>query len=172
MTTPGASKTPMFAAVAGGAALALAGAFFLGQVSARRPKAMTFSGIELPRLDRSATTDLGSCPGAKCLTVYVAPWCGYCRRATPLLKEAKAALAAQGISTRIVIGMDQLAAVEEYAREFGADALIDVDSKVKVPGGVPHFFMSDAGGTILKNQAGAPPTLGEAVRWALSAAER
>lgn len=167
--TPGPSKAPWIAAAVGGAVLALSAAFFLGRLTATRAKGQSFSGIELPRLDRSATTDLGACPKAKCMTVYLAPWCGYCRRATPMLKEARAALAEQGIATRFVIGMDKREPVEDYAREFGGEALLDLDAKVKVPGGVPHFFMSDAGGNIFKTQAGAPPSLAEAVRWALSA---
>ena len=49
----------------------------------------------LPRLSGESGASLADCPTPRCLTVYVAPWCHYCRAATPLLIELRAYLQAR-----------------------------------------------------------------------------
>lgn len=100
--------------------------------------------------------ELSSCPTAKCLTVVVAPWCGYCRSSTEKIVELDSFLAARKITTRVVVTMDQAGALAGYARDFGPQALLDTGSLVSVRG-VPHFIVSDPHGNVLSTAAGVPP---------------
>jgi len=60
-----------------------------------------------------------------------------------------------GVATRFVVGQDRLEALRGYAREFGPDTLLDLDDALMV-GGVPHFFVTDSGGVILREVSGVP----------------
>ena len=120
----------------------------------------------MPTLDGSRTVSLASCGTAKCLTVYVAPWCGYCRSATPLLREMRGALEKKGVESRIVVGLDEESSVRAYAKEFGGGALLDLDRAID-PGGVPHFYISDKQGNIVRHIAGLPPDPKQLVGWIL-----
>jgi thiol-disulfide isomerase/thioredoxin len=112
--------------------------------------------IRLQTLAHQTGPSLASCSTPTCLTIYVAPWCGYCRQATPLIIELKKHLEKKGVSTRIVVGMDAMEAVRAYAVEFGPDTLLDPDGGFRVSG-VPHFLVSDASGAISKKVPGLPP---------------
>lgn len=114
--------------------------------------------IELAKLSSGKGPSMASCPTAKCLTIYVAPWCGYCRAGTPTMLALRAFLTREKVTTRVVVGMAPLDDVKEYARDFGPDTLLDPGNAVGVRGGVPHFFVSDAAGRILKKVAGMPQT--------------
>ena len=111
--------------------------------------------LRLPTVSAQEGPSLASCPKRKCLTVYLAPWCGYCRQATPRLIELSRYLAQNGVETRFVVGKDSLSALRDYARVFGPDAMLDVDDVLSV-GGVPHFFVTEAGGAVLKDVSGVP----------------
>lgn len=102
------------------------------------------------------TISLAACPTGKCLNVYVAPWCGYCRAATPSILKLREYLNAKGVATRIVVGMDRLAAVKDYAQTFGPATGLDPNNSVGVKGGVPHFFVTDKTGRVLKDVPGFP----------------
>ncbi|MBI4386991.1 MAG: redoxin family protein [Elusimicrobia bacterium] len=115
----------------------------------------SFPDVKLPTIEESQAVSLGHCPTPKCLTVYIAPWCGYCRASSELLRALRVFLTAKNVTMRIVVGMDQSASVVDYAREFGADTFLDPSGDFKV-NGVPHFIVSDASGRILKDSAGAP----------------
>lgn len=101
---------------------------------------------------------LASCPTEKCLNVYLAPWCGYCRAATPAILELREHLKARGVATRVVIGMDKLESVTDYARLFGGETALDPANAVGVSGGVPHFYVTDRAGKILRDVPGMPRT--------------
>lgn len=118
------------------------------------------SDVKLPRAALKTSSgkpvELATCPTEKCLTVVVAPWCGYCRSSTEKIVELDAFLAARKVTTRVVISMDQADALADYGREFGPGALLDDAGLVRVRG-VPHFIVSDAAGSVLDTAAGVPP---------------
>lgn len=97
-----------------------------------------------------------ACPAPKCLTVYVAPWCGVCRASTGFIKAFTEAMERAGVPARVVVGRDGAAAVADYAREFGPRALLDAEGKVPLAGGVPQFIVTAADGRVLKRQPGVP----------------
>ena len=111
--------------------------------------------VRLPTYSAQEGPSLKSCPARKCLTVYVAPWCHYCRESTPMLMSLRGFLKARGVATRFVVGKDALTALRGYAREFGPDTMLDVHDVLGI-GGVPHFFVSDERGVILKEVSGVP----------------
>lgn len=115
-----------------------------------------FGDVELRTLASAAPVSLKSCPKPKCLTVYVAPWCGYCRGATPMINALAKWLEPRGVHTRVVVGMDQPAAVQMYAKDFGPDTLLDPQGRARPRGGVPNFRISDGQGRIVHDQSGAP----------------
>ena len=124
-------------------------------IEERSKKALgNFMNVDLPRSDGAASVWLGGCDTPKCLTVFLAPWCGYCRAATPAIKDLRTYLAGRGVGTRIIIGKDKPQALKEYADEFGPETLLDVDGDFRFSGGVPHFFVSRDGGEILLGRAG------------------
>lgn len=111
--------------------------------------------LKLPTLEGRSAAPLSSCATAKCLTIYVAPWCGYCRQATPLILETRRYLDARGVETRVIVGLDHPEPVQNYARLFGPATLLDINGSFSVSG-VPHFYVSDASGKILKELGGLP----------------
>lgn len=115
----------------------------------------SFPDVRFPTLSSQSGPSLATCSVKKCLTVYLAPWCGYCRKATPLILEARKFLKKQGVETRVIIGMDQPQTLQEYALEFGPDTLLDLNGALNVSG-VPHFYVSNASGEIIKEIGGLP----------------
>lgn len=132
------------------------------------PKTGAFSAIALATVDGSESVALKSCPTKQCLAVYVAPWCGYCRKATPLIKELRHVLRAQGMESWVIVGQDEPGAIREYAREFGKGALLDTERAIN-PGGVPHFYVVEQGGAVLRQVAGLPPNPADLLAFALEA---
>lgn len=111
--------------------------------------------VKLPTYSSKTGGSLASCPTAKCLTVYVAPWCGYCRAATPMILQMRENLKRLKVDTRIIVGLDSAEPVETYARTFGPETLLDLNNTLSLTG-VPHFYVSDASGAILKEFGGYP----------------
>lgn len=141
--------------------------FALGTRRGSPPQAgESFRGIELSNADGSAAVNLAACPTKRCFVTYVAPWCGYCRASTPLIKELRQTLRKRGMESWVIIGLDQEPSLKEYAREFGPDALLDTRELVK-PRGVPHFFVVDDAGNVLRKIAGLPPNPSELLAFAL-----
>lgn len=120
-----------------------------GGPSGRMPDA------RLPTLGGATGDSLASCPTEKCLTAVVAPWCGVCHRVTPDIVRLRRHLDAAGVSSRVVVGLDQLPALKEFAALYGPDALLDEGGAVAARG-VPLFFVSDRTGAILKRVEGFP----------------
>jgi hypothetical protein len=108
----------------------------------------------LPTLEGKSVS-LSSCPTEKCLTVQVAPWCHYCRAATPLLLKLRPYLAERGVTMRFVVGLDKMAALRDYAAVFGPDTALDAKGAVG-GSGVPHFMVSDRQGRVIKDVPGMP----------------
>lgn len=111
--------------------------------------------VRLSTVSARQGESLASCPTAKCLTVYVAPWCGYCRSGTPMLIELKKHLENRNVAMRVVVGMDDPGPVRAYALEFGTDSLIDPSGSLKT-NGVPHFWVTNAAGKVLREVGGLP----------------
>ena len=139
-------------------AITFAGLLALALISRRAgpPSAGSFGGVELASLSGAAARRLDACPTPKCLTVYVAPWCGVCRSSTGMLAAFRDYLRARGVETRLVVGRGEPEAVRKYAEEFGPDTLLDPEGRVPLSGGVPNFIASSADGTILKRMPGVP----------------
>jgi hypothetical protein len=111
--------------------------------------------ISLPTLAGNRSVSLAECPAKKCLTVTLAPWCGNCRSHTKTFLDLAAGLAAKGVPTRFVVGMDRLEDVKAYAADFGPDALLDPDGLFPTSG-VPSFTVSDSTGAVLNTARGVP----------------
>lgn len=143
-------------AVLAGALVVLGGLFAASRQRDSRlaPARPGFGESRFPEAGTGKSASLKSCPTARCLTVYLAPWCGVCRASTELIKELRPWLAERGVATRIVIGRDRPEEVRDYALSFGPDTLMDPEGALPLKGGVPHFLVSDEEGTILRSQPG------------------
>ena len=99
----------------------------------------------------------GKCIEAKCLTIYVAPWCPQCARAKPMILELTEVLRAEGVDVSVVVGYDQAEAVEAYAKRYPFPVLLDADkSFFDKTGlrGVPFFISSNNEGKIIQSFSG------------------
>ena|SRR3989338_5561902 len=132
----------------------LAALMALGACS-RSSREQSMPAIKLPTLAGGSAQSLKSCPTAKCLTVVVAPWCPYCRAATAKITELRNFLKKRNIVSKVVVGTDKPQAVLDYAREFGADTLLDFEGSFAVQG-VPHFIVTDSAGSVIKDVPGMP----------------
>lgn len=113
--------------------------------------------VRLPTLGGPAGQSLAECPTDKCLTVVVAPWCGVCHRAAPDIVRLRGFLDASGVASRVVVGLDRIDPLREFAAEFGSDALLDAGGAM-TPRGVPIFLISDRTGKVLRVVNGFPRT--------------
>lgn len=120
----------------------------------RQKAALSFLNVDLPRADGGGLVWMAGCPAERCLTVFVAPWCGFCRAATPAIRALREHLASRGVPTRVVVGKDKPEAVREYAVEFGSDTILDLDGEFRFTGGLPHFFVSREGGEVVLDRPG------------------
>lgn len=117
---------------------------------------LSFEGLKASTLASATPQPLDHCPTSQCLTIYVAPWCPYCRASTPMILALRDYLARKGVTTRIVVGLDKMARVRDYAQVFGRDTFLDPEGRISPPGGVPNFIVSDARGRVLRTQGGVP----------------
>jgi hypothetical protein len=99
----------------------------------------------------------GPCSRAKCLTVYVAPWCGVCIKMRGTIIALHKELEAEGIPVQIVIGMAKPAALMRDAELFPQTVALDdqgaFKGKAKI-GAVPYFAVTNAKGQIEKDVFG------------------
>ncbi|MBI2363077.1 MAG: hypothetical protein HYV15_06815 [Elusimicrobia bacterium] len=121
----------------------------------RAPEALP-GGPLLLAAASGGTQDWASCAAAKCLTVYVAPWCGVCRASTAFINAVVEFLNKNGVPARVVVGKDSPEAVAAYAADFGPGTLLDPEGRVPLAGGVPQFIVTSEGGRVLKRQPGVP----------------
>jgi hypothetical protein len=107
----------------------------------------------------AATRSVDGCAGEKgCLVVYVAPWCGPCRRSLPGDVALADYLKGRGYETTFVVGMDKYPSCVEMVRSLGREAFVDESgawAKKMGVSGVPHFLVTDREGRVRKRQAGA-----------------
>ena len=115
--------------------------------------------VTLATLD-GGSSNVSDCEAKKCVTVYVAPWCPHCRNVTADVVAMRSYLKPLGVDVHIIVGMDEPAAIEEYARSFGPQTMLDPDKAAEPPGGVPNFDISDDSGGVLRRQAGAREGIG------------
>ena len=139
--------------VLAGLFMALLGAWLL--TASRGPERLGGGPLVLSTLSGEKVA-WGSCPAAKCLSVYVAPWCGVCRASTPFINAVVAYLNAHGAPARVVVGQGTPEQVAAYAKDFGPGTLLDPGGRVPLAGGVPQFIVTAADGTVLKRQPGVP----------------
>ena len=134
-------------------------ALFLGLILAAVPGAFakSFQGLKAPTLASPAPQPLDACPTAKCLIVYLAPWCPHCRNATPMILALREYLKTRGVTTRVIIGLDKDGPVRAYAATFGPDTFLDPQGRVSPAGGVPAFLVTDPTGKVVGQRSGAPP---------------
>lgn len=97
-----------------------------------------------------------ACEAEKCLTVYVAPWCGVCRASTGFINAFVGAMERSGVPSRVVVGRGNVDEVADYAKAFGPRALLDAGGKLPLTGGVPQFIVTSRDGRVLKRQPGVP----------------
>jgi hypothetical protein len=122
----------------------------------RDSTARALPDVRLKTLAGPLAPSLATCPTDKCLTVIVAPWCGICRKEAPNIVQFRRWLAAQGVSTRVVVGLSTDApAVRAFAAAFGPDAQIDLDGTLSTRA-TPTFLVSDRAGRVLKVLEGFP----------------
>ncbi len=136
-----------------GVLLALLGAWLM--TAAPSPERLGASPVVLTSVSGQSVT-WSACSAPKCLTVYVAPWCGVCRASTPFINAVVAFLNARGLPARVVVGQGTPEQVAAYARDFGPGTLLDPGGRVPLAGGVPQFIVTSADGTVLKRQPGVP----------------
>ncbi len=98
---------------------------------------------------------LAACATEQCLTVVVAPWCSVCHAVTPDIVRLRRHLDKAGVSSRVVVGLSDLAQIKEFAALFGSDALLDPDGVVAARG-VPLFLITDRTGAVVRRFNGFP----------------
>src|SRR5579859_1057433 len=68
---------------------------------------LSFEGLKAPTLGTAIPQPLDRCLTAQCLTIYLAPWCPYCRASTPLILALREFLRMKGVATRVIVGLDK-----------------------------------------------------------------
>lgn len=119
---------------------------------------------------------IGISPGARpsfglddkpALTIYLAPWSPYCRDELDRVRVMREQLAARGVATRIVLGLDSQDKLDELANELGGDVLFEPNGRTSNPtSGVPAFVVSDASKVVATRVGGFDGAL-EAAGWVL-----
>jgi len=97
----------------------------------------------------------------KCVIVYVAPWCPYCKMALGVIKELRAKWAdSESIDFIIVIGLDKIKNLNRMADEIGGEVYLDPDGDVikRFGGrGIPHWYVLDSDNKLLRHFGGYVP---------------
>ena len=100
----------------------------------------------------------GYCDDEKCLTIYVAPWCGACRRAHTMILSLVDQLEAEGVRADVVLGMDDTEALVEYAKTFPFSVTFDEKGQYfnqLSARGVPYFAATNEYGKVMNSRSGA-----------------
>ena len=117
-----------------------------------------------PRTRLGNRVALGSCSARRCLTVFVAPWCGHCRNAAHMIQSLGQDMRWKGVKTRVVVCQDAPKKMDEYSRQFGLNALVDDPQAIRGLA-VPLFVVSDQQGNVLRTHPGEFRTEAEALGW-------
>jgi thiol-disulfide isomerase/thioredoxin len=116
--------------------------------AALAPGTPALPAASMPTVDGTDTVELASCPGAKCLTLYVAPWCPYCHAYTPAFLRLREMLKQRDVPLRVLVTADTESNLRHYAWSFGPDTMVDAEGLIKPPG-FPQYCVSADGGEIL-----------------------
>ena len=108
----------------------------------------------------SYETPADVCAGkARCVTVYVAPWCHVCHEVMGLIRGMQARFAGSTlVGVRVVVGADDRASLEAMAKEIGGASFVDLDGSAWRASGthaVPHWLVVDEDGKVLREMSGA-----------------
>ncbi len=135
--------------------LALAGIYFWSGPATTMP-AQTMVYYDKNSTEQATKRSL-SCLRNRCLTIYLAPWCPYCKSSHTAILDAVKQLDARGISTTVILGRDKTEALLEYAADFPFPVYLDPNKayfKELGMKGVPHWIVWLPGGKIIKNESG------------------
>jgi thiol-disulfide isomerase/thioredoxin len=105
------------------------------------------------------------CDGrGRCVVVFLAPWCGACKMALPIIKKMSDRWAsASGIGIKPVVGLAPEDQCERMAEALAAPAFLDPAGKLMKALGekiVPHWFVVDAAGKLRKKLPGVVLEMG------------
>ena len=92
----------------------------------------------------------GPCAKARCLVMYVAPWCPTCKLLNGTMVALREQLEAEGVEVRFVIGMDKEPKLLTYATGYTRPVMLDdrgFHKKAKIKA-VPYFAVVDHKGNI------------------------
>lgn len=108
-------------------------------------------------------TTQSPCVGRKkCLVAVIAPWCGYCRRSTPMIKSLLQKYGGSGdLMVNAVVTADEDQSTAQYAGELGAGAFSDPGNAFSSAMGVrgfPTWVLFDEQGRTVKSASGAFPS--------------
>lgn len=101
---------------------------------------------------------------ARCVAVYLAPWCPQCRKSHDLVEELRKRTAGSSeVGFKVIVGRDEREALERYARTLGGTVFFDDDGgfyRQLGASGVPAWVSWDRrgrlGGTLYGRPVGAP----------------
>ncbi|CAH0533377.1 hypothetical protein VST7929_01243 [Vibrio stylophorae] len=108
--------------------------------------------------DDAGLVSVGDCEAEKCVMVYLAPWCGTCRAASPMIVQMKAQLEQEGIPMQVVIGNANGSQVQQYAAQFPFNVALDpmgAYSHQLENKGVPYFVVFNKKGKRVSDYGGA-----------------
>ena len=111
--------------------------------------------VRLPTLGGPLGPSLATCDTEKCLTIIVAPWCSVCHAVTPDLVRLRRYLDKAGVSSRVVVGLSDLAQIKEFAALYGSDAMLDPDGALAARS-VPLFLVTNRHGDVTSRINGFP----------------
>lgn len=102
-----------------------------------------------------------SCRGkSRCIAVYMTPWCPTCKATVPIVQALMRTPPDSSTGVIAVVGGDTRARIDSIRSMIGESALADYENKfaeaLKVRA-VPHWFVWDSNGKILRSLAVGPP---------------
>lgn len=128
--------------------------------AARRPTPETAKTLMTAKGTAAQTSCVGS---KKCLVAVIAPWCGYCRRSTPMIKALlEKYKGSSDFEVNAVVSADEDSAMETYAGELGSGAFYDPGSAFSTSVGVrgfPTWVLLDSSAKVIKSASGAYPNV-------------
>jgi thiol-disulfide isomerase/thioredoxin len=99
-----------------------------------------------------------ACEGReRCVVVYMAPWCGACKSAFPIIRNMARRWASGALAVKPIIGLASTAQCEQMAQTLGVPAYLDPSGKLlRAAGaqGVPQWFVLNRAGRVKKRFSG------------------
>lgn len=92
----------------------------------------------------------GACAKARCLVIYVAPWCPACKQLNRTMVALREELEADGVDVSFVIGMDKEPKLLAHAMSYNRPVMLDDRGfhKIAKIKAVPYFAVVDHKGKI------------------------